>query len=312
MSDSAGGDAAARRGGVMWRDLNWTVIIAIAAMHVIACAAVFPKLFSWSGLAIFLAMIWISGGLGVTLSFHRLLTHRAFRTPKWMEYLLTVLGCLAWQGAPVLWVGVHRLHHKHSDLPDDPHSPRHGFTWSHILWTLHKRLDGIDGEGAARDLMRDPGQRMINRLHFLPQLLLAVLLVSVGWWIGGMWLGLSWFVWGIALRTVVVYHGTWFVNSATHTWGYQNYRDTGDVSTNLWWVAMLSFGEGWHNNHHAHPRSAAHGLRWFELDMTWWTIRLLGILGLAHDIHLPTREQMPAAARDAAAAAAAPVAPAPR
>ena len=105
-------------------------------------------------------------------------------------------------------------------------------------------------------------------------------------------MGMSWVVWGVALRTVVVFHGTWFVNSAAHTWGYRNYADTGDHSTNLWWVAMLSFGEGWHNNHHAFPRSAAHGLRWFEFDMTWWTIKVLSWVGLARDIHRPSLEEM--------------------
>ena len=284
-----------RRGSIVWRDLNGSVVLAIGALHLAACAVVMPQLFSWSGLAIFLGMIWVSGGLGVTLGFHRLLTHRSFRTPKWLEYLLTTCGCIAWQGSPVTWVGVHRLHHKHSDLPEDPHSPKHGFTWSHVLWTLHKRIDGIDAESASKDLLRDPRHAWLHRYHWLPQLLFAAALIGAGWAIGGIALGLSWFVWGVALRTVVVYHGTWFVNSATHTWGYRNYKDSGDHSTNLWWVAVLSFGEGWHNNHHAHPRSAAHGLRWFELDPTWWMVRLLKTLGLARDIHLPSKEQMPAA-----------------
>jgi stearoyl-CoA desaturase (delta-9 desaturase) len=281
---------------VQWRDLNWPVIIGIAMLHVLALGAFVPQLFSWSGLALMAALMWISGGLGVTLCFHRLLTHRSFRTPRWLEYLLTVFGCLAWQGGPVQWVGVHRLHHKHADSDHDPHSPGHGFTWSHITWTLHRRIEGISGPDAARDLMRDRGLRIINRLYLLPQLLLVGVLLGLGWLIGGPWLGASWVVWGVALRTVLVYHGTWFVNSASHTWGYQNYRDTGEKSTNLWWVALLSFGEGWHNNHHAHPRSAAHGLRWFELDPTWWTIRLMSLLGLARDIKLPAASERPGAA----------------
>jgi stearoyl-CoA desaturase (delta-9 desaturase) len=239
--------------------------------------------------------MWLSGGVGVVLCYHRLLTHRSFRTPKWFEYVLTACGCLAWQGGPAEWVGVHRLHHKFSDTDHDPHSPSHGFTWSHMLWTLHRRVEGIRGRDAAKDLGRRPGMRWLDRFFWLPQLLLAAGLFGAGWAIGGHWTALSWVVWGIALRTVVVFHGTWFVNSAAHTWGYQNYKNTGEQSTNLWWVAVVSFGEGWHNNHHAHPRSAAHGLRPFELDPTWWTIKLMSWLGLARNLHLPPADQMPAA-----------------
>ena len=287
--------APVRRGGVEWRNLNWTIVGAIAALHVVAVLAVVPQLFTWSGLIILAVLIWVTGGIGITLCYHRLLTHRSYRTPKWFEYVLTVCGCLAWQGGPVEWVGVHRLHHKHSDADFDPHSPRHGFNWSHMLWTLHRQLEGVRASSAARDLLRDGGMRWIDRLFWLPQLVLAAALLSVGWAIGGPWLGLSWVVWGVALRTVLVFHGTWFVNSAAHTWGYQNYRNTGENSTNVWWVALLSFGEGWHNNHHAHPRSAAHGLRWFELDLTWWTIRALSWIGLARDIHRPRPDQLPGA-----------------
>lgn len=283
-----------RRGGVEWRNLNWSVIVAIAAVHLVAFGAVFPSLFSWSGVVLMLVMMWLSGGMGVVLCYHRLLTHRSFRTPKWFEYLLTACGCLAWQGGPAEWVGVHRLHHKFSDTEHDPHSPNHGFTWAHILWTLHRKIEGIEAKDAAKDLLRDPVTRWMDRWFWVPQLVVTVGLLAAGWAIGGVWLGLSWVVWGVGLRTVIVFHGTWFVNSAAHTWGYQNY-DTGEHSTNLWWVAVLTFGEGWHNNHHAHARSAAHGLRWYEFDVTWWTIRLLEKVGLARDIHLPKPEQMPGA-----------------
>ena len=125
----------------------------------------------------------------------------------------------------------------------------------------------------------------------LDRTLLLVLRAS-GWSVRLLARGVSWLLWGICLRTVIVYHGTWFVNSASHTWGYRNYN-TPDLSTNLWWVALLAFGEGWHNNHHAYQRSAAHGLRWYEIDLTYWTIRLLGCVGLAKDIVLPKADEMP-------------------
>jgi stearoyl-CoA desaturase (delta-9 desaturase) len=284
-----------KRGGIDWSNLNWTVIIGIGAMHVIALFAVFPALFSWSGLGLFVLFFWVSGGLGITLCFHRLLTHHSFRTPKWFKYFLTSCGCLAWQGGPITWVGTHRLHHQHSDSDHDPHSPTHGFTWSHILWTLHRKLEGIHAWDAAKDLQKDEGIVFLDKYFWLPQAVLAAALFGVGFWIGGVWLGLSWVVWAVAFRTIAVYHTTWFVNSASHTWGYKNYETTGEQSTNLWWVALLSWGEGWHNNHHAHPRSAAHGLRWFEIDPTYWTIKLLSWVGLAKSVHTLPPEKMPAA-----------------
>jgi len=288
------------RGGIEWGNLNGSVIIAIGGMHVIALAGFIPGLFSWSGLIIGLVLVWVTAGLGITLCYHRLLTHRSFKTAKWFEYFLTICGCLAWQGGPVTWVGVHRLHHKHSDEDMDPHSPQHGFTWGHILWTLHDKLEGINGHDAAKDLLRDNGLRLLDKYFWVPQFGLSAALFGIGWAVGGLTLGISWFVWAVAIRVVFVYHGTWFVNSAAHTWGYQNYEETGEKSTNLWWVALWSFGEGWHNNHHAHPRSAAHGLRWFELDPTYWTIKALSWIGLARDIKLPNKEQMPNAAGNVA------------
>lgn len=293
MPDTTSAETAAPlRGGLHPSSLRWRIIVPIAALHLIALLAVWPALFSWSGLVIFAVMCWVSGGIGITLGFHRMLTHRSFKCPKWLEYGITLCGCLAWQGNPAEWVGMHRLHHKHSDTDHDPHSPRHGFDWAHILWMLHDDAYGFKGIDAAKDLLRDPVFKFIDDWFYVPQLILAAALLGVGWWWGGWELGLGWVVWGVALRTVVVFHGTWFVNSAAHTWGYQNY-ETGEQSTNLWWVALVSFGEGWHNNHHKHPRSAAHGLRWFELDTTWWLIKGLSAVGLVWDVKLPERHEMP-------------------
>ena len=282
-----------RRGGIEWGNLSWPVIIGIGSMHLLALGAFVPAMFSISGLLIGLVLAWVTAGLGITLCYHRLLTHRSFKTPRWFEYCLTVCGCLAWQGGPVTWVGVHRLHHKHADSDHDPHSPQHGFTWAHILWTLHNKLEGVHGPDAAKDLLRDKGHRILNKYFYVPQFILTAALFGIGFAFGGWQLGLSWIVWAVAVRTVFVFHGTWFVNSAAHTWGYQNYEETGEKSTNLWWVALWSFGEGWHNNHHAHPRSAAHGLRWFELDPTYWTIKALSCVGLARSIVLPREDQLP-------------------
>ncbi|MEX2671729.1 MAG: fatty acid desaturase [Phycisphaeraceae bacterium] len=265
-------------------------------MHIAALLAFVPSYFTWTGLVLFFVFMWLTANIGITLTYHRLLTHRSFKTPKWFEYFLTLCGCLAWQGGPVQWVGVHRIHHAHSDEDLDPHTPNHGFTWAHAVWCLHKEAeDGRKGVDAAKDLLRDPGHRIMNKFFWIPNLLLIPVLYFGGEAAAAAGIsasGMSWLVWGVALRTVVVYHGTWFVNSASHTWGYRNF-ETKDRSTNLWWVALLSFGEGWHNNHHAYQRSAAHGLRWYELDVTYWTIRLLEKVGLARDVVLPKPDEMP-------------------
>jgi len=286
------------RRGIQWDSLDPKVVIGIAAMHVGALLAFWPATFSWTGVAIFVFLAWITGSVGITLSWHRQLTHRSFKSPKWFEYLLCLCGCLAWQGGPAQWVGIHRLHHKHSDEEDDPHTPHHGFTWSHVLWCLHYEIDGKRGVDAAKDLMRDPVINLMQRYFWVPQFLMIPVLYFGGEWAasaGWSASGLSWLVWGIFVRTTFVYHITWFVNSATHTWGYRNFETT-DSSTNLWWVALLAFGEGWHNNHHAHQRSAAHGLRWYEVDLTYNMIRVLKLFGLAYDIVLPKPDQMPDAA----------------
>lgn len=249
---------------------NPVPVIAIGSMHLLALLA--PFTFSWSALIVFCVTWWFTLVMGICLCYHRLLTHRSFKTPKWFEYTITVLATMTWQGGPIDWVGTHRLHHAHSDEHDDPHSPRHGFNWAHMTWTLRKRREGFNPRHAAKDLMRDPVMVFIDRWHYVPQFILAGVLFALGGW--------SWVIWGVALRVTLGYHATWLVNSAAHTWGYQTHK-TGDDSRNNWWVALVSFGEGWHNNHHAHQRAAAHGRRWWEIDMTYWTIQVMRVFGLA-------------------------------
>jgi stearoyl-CoA desaturase (delta-9 desaturase) len=245
-----------------------------------------PFTFSWSGLGICLAL-YLATGFGITMGYHRLLTHRGFQTPRFVEHVLTALGTLANQGGPLQWVAVHRMHHQHSDAAGDPHSPRDGIWWAHLLWWMpHSPAQDNPAryERYIPDLVRDPVHRFFQRYHVLLPLALAGLLFALGEVWGGV--GLSWLVWGMFVRTALLYHATWFVNSATHLWGYRSYA-TRDRSTNLWWVALLTLGEGWHNNHHAFPRSARHGLRWWELDATYGLIRLLSLVGLVKQIHVP-------------------------
>ena len=272
------------------KNLKWYVVIGIGVMHVGAILAFFPQLFSWSALAVAVVLYFVTGGLGITLCFHRLLTHRSYKTYKPIEYFLTCCGCLAWQGGPIAWVGEHRLHHKHSDTDLDPHSPNHGFSWSHVFWVMFDYVDGVPVQSAAKDLQRDKGLAFLDKYFWIPQFVMTILLFLGGEaaarYLGWATSGLSWVIWGIFARTVFVYHVTWFVNSASHTWGYRNF-ETKDRSTNNWWVALLGFGEGWHNNHHAHQRSAAHGMRPWEFDLTYWTIRAMQAVGLAWDVVKP-------------------------
>ncbi len=264
-------------------DIKWDSVIAMSAIHLAAAAALF--FFSWQAFWTAVVLLFVTGCLGVTLGYHRLLTHRSFEVWKPLEYLFAFCGCLAWQNGPIKWVATHRIHHARSDEEGDPHSPVKSFWWGHIAWmyTYSEELDQYDRYKAfAPDMTRDPVYRFMNSYHGWFQVLLGVGLF--------LWGGVPMVLWGIFLRTVIMWHSTWFVNSAAHTWGYRTWA-SGDQSTNNWWVALLTYGEGWHNNHHAFPRSAAHGLRWWELDVTYLTIRTLSALGLAANIQLPTEQQ---------------------
>ncbi len=264
--------------------LNWLLILGWSVLHVGIVLA--PFTFTWSGLVVCLVLYLVTG-VGVTMGYHRLLTHRSFQTPKLVEYFLTILGCLSAQGGPLQWVATHRAHHAHSDAEGDPHSPRDGGWWAHTLWLM--LLDPVLDVSALRqryilDLSKDRVHCLLQRCHGVLILALAALLFVLGQAWGGV--GASWLVWGIFVRTVLLYHATWLVNSATHMWGYRSHA-TKDRSTNLWWVALLTLGEGWHNNHHAFPRSARHGLRWWEVDVTYLLIRLLSFVALTWQIHVP-------------------------
>lgn len=271
------------------RKLQYGSLLMITLIHAGVLFA--PFTFTWTGLFTCLALTFITGALGITGCYHRLLTHRSYKTPKIVEYILTCCGCLALQGGPITWVATHRLHHKESDEEPDPHTPLVNFLWSHMGWLFFTdpQLDGYDKlKRFAKDLDRDRVIRFFQKTFVPIYVLFAGLLLAVGCLIGGWKLGLSLLVWGTFVRTVYVWHATWLVNSATHLWGYRNYL-TNDNSRNTWWVALLTFGEGWHNNHHADQRAAAHGHRWFEFDPTYWFIRGLEWCGLARDVVPPRK-----------------------
>ena len=254
----------------------WVTTFVMVAFHIGAVAALF--FFSWKAFLFAMLLWWIAGSLGIGMGYHRLLTHRGYKTPKWMEYFLTVCGTLALEGGPIFWVATHRVHHQNTDKEGDPHSPRDGGLWAHMGWILTGQTmhhNASDLLPYVPDLRKDKFQVWISRWHWVPiSILAAILLVTGGW---------QYVLWGIFFRTVIGLHSTWLVNSATHMWGTQRFP-TRDTSKNSFWVALLTFGEGWHNNHHAHPQSARHGLAWYEFDLNWYAISVLRILGLARDV----------------------------
>jgi stearoyl-CoA desaturase (delta-9 desaturase) len=265
--------------------ISWNTSIFMILFHAGAIAALF--MLTWRAIPVALVLWWISGSLGVGMGFHRLLTHRGYKTPKAVEYFLTFCGLLALEGGAINWVVTHRIHHANTDSHGDPHTPRDGAWWAHIGWILRGTGQQHDEQVMRRyapDLMKDPVHVWMNRLYFVPLVLSGIVLLALGGW--GML-----FV-GTFLRVTIGLHATWLVNSATHMWGTRRFETTDD-SKNSWWVALLTFGEGWHNNHHAHPRAARHGLHWYEIDVNWYGIRTLQFLGLARSIRLIAEDKIP-------------------
>lgn len=260
------------------KETNWLMVFFLSLFHLGAIAALFT--FSWQALLVTVLLYWVSGSLGIGVGYHRLLTHRGLKVSKPLEYFLAICGTLAMQGGPIFWVGLHRQHHARSDRDGDPHSPRDGFFWSHVGWVLYGASYRNESQRLGRfthapDLAKQPFYVWLTHFHYVPQIVVALILLGLGGW--------PMVLWGIFLRTTLTWHVTWFVNSATHVWGYQRFQSNDD-SRNNWWVALLAFGEGWHNNHHAHPASARHGLTWYEFDLNWIVIRTLQLLGIAKDV----------------------------
>lgn len=258
--------------------LNWPTTVTLALCHVGAVAALFT--FNWRAFAVAVFLIWMTTGLGISMGYHRLHTHRSYQVPLGLEYFLAVCGALTLEGGPIFWVATHRIHHQKSDQAGDPHSPRDGAWWAHMGWILFgeaKHNNTRLMSKYAPDLAKRRFYVWLNNYHWLPTVGLGLLLLTLG--------GLPMMLWGICLRIVIGLHGTWLVNSVTHMWGSRRFA-TGDDSRNNWWVALITFGEGWHNNHHAHPTSARHGLAWYEFDPSWIQIKILGFFGIAKSIQV--------------------------
>jgi fatty-acid desaturase len=270
---------------------NWPTLIAIILFHAGAIAALF--FFSWKFLLATIFLYWMCTGLGISLGYHRLHTHRSYVVPTWVEYFFATCGSMTLEGGPISWVGIHRIHHQHADKHGDPHSPREGAIWSHIGWlvwgeSMHNNTRMMSKY--TPDLAKHPYYVWLNNYHWLPVTVLSVILLAIG--------GIPLFLWGTGVRIVFGWHATWLVNSATHMFGRRRF-ETRDDSRNTWWVALITFGEGWHNNHHAHPTSARHGLAWYEFDQSWITLKIMKVLGLARNIRVAKLTE-PLAEREAA------------
>jgi fatty-acid desaturase len=261
--------------------LNWLTIFFMIVFHAATIAALF--FFTWKALALAILLWFVAINLGISIGYHRLLTHRGFRVPRYLRYFLVCCGTLALEGGPLFWVVNHRVHHQLTDRPGDPHTPRDGGWWAHAGWVIYGK--GLSAQPElvrkyAPDVLADPVLMWLSNYHWVPLSLLAVILFAVGGW--------PFLLWGIFLRVTLGLHSVWLVNSATHMWGARRFS-TQDDSRNLWWVSVLTGGEGWHNNHHAHPVSARHGVAWYEYDLNYYCIWLLGKIGLAKQIHTLTQ-----------------------
>jgi sn-2 palmitoyl-lipid 9-desaturase len=261
--------------------LAWSSVLYFSFFHGVALLA--PWFFSWSAVGVAVFLNWLIGSIGICLGYHRLLTHRSFQVPKPLERLIVLIAAFALQGGPIFWVAAHRRHHLHTeDMTQDPYSAGRGFWWSHMGWMFYLESETWDYETYKRfapDLDRDPFYRWLNRNFMWLQIPFGIGLYLVGGW--------SFVIYGLFVRNVIEWHGTWLINSACHMVGYRTYG-CADNSRNLWWAALFTYGEGWHNNHHAFPNSAQTGIKWWEVDPTWWVIRSLQFLGLATRVQRPT------------------------
>lgn len=290
---------------------NYRYAITIATVHILGVLVLLALafggptlrsyLFSWPALIVGILCIHLFGQ-GITIGYHRLLTHRSFKCPKWVEHTLAILGICSMQDTPARWVTIHRIHHAHTDKVPDPHSPRVTFWWSHIGWLLYINRDTFSAAGLekfSKDLLRDPFYLRLEtrpNIQFLYILGQIPVFFAIGFAISFLFssgltpaiaMGSSMVVWAVIMRVIAVWHISWSVNSVTHMFGYQNYK-TGEDSRNNWLVALVSVGEGWHNNHHEDPSAASVQHRWWEFDLSYYEIRFLQLLGLASDV-IPQR-----------------------
>ena len=283
--------------------LQWPYAITIGVFHLITLLVFLPWFFTWPG-AIALVVGIFFFGQGINLCYHRLLSHRSFVVPAWLERVFVIIALCCLQDTPGKWVAIHRYHHNYSDEQPDPHTPRVSFLWAHIGWLI-VRNPGAHNIGVykkyAGDVFSNPFYLRLEKtllwiwIYLIHAAVFTAFGMIIGGLVGGDWptalrYGASMLIWGVVARTVVVWHITWSVNSLTHLFGYQAY-ETGENSRNNWLVGLLAVGEGWHNNHHHDPASASNQHRWWEFDATYGVIRMLELVGLATKVTRPRHER---------------------
>lgn len=274
--------------------VDWLRILPFIGLH-LACLAVFLVGWSWTALVVF-ALSYLVRMFAITAFYHRYFSHRSFRVSRPVQFVFAVIGASATQRGPLWWAAHHRHHHKVADRPEDPHAPRHGFLWSHMGWFLSRQHFATD-HSQIPDLQRYPELRWLDRFDLLVPVAFAVALFGLGALLERFAPGLGtngWqlLVWGYFLATVVLIHVTLTINSLAHVWGRRRYA-TRDDSRNNWFLALLTLGEGWHNNHHHFPGSARQGFYWWEIDISFYVLKLMSWVGLVHDL-----KPVPAAIRE--------------
>jgi stearoyl-CoA desaturase (Delta-9 desaturase) len=246
------------------------------SIHGVAIGGVAIVGWSWTGLALAVAL-YGARMFFVTAGYHRYFSHRSFRTSRAFQAVLAALAQTGVQRGVIWWAARHRRHHRFADTPSDEHSPRHGFWWSHLGWSTSPTSSGTDVT-MVRDLMKFPELRLLDRRKHTPAAVLAVCLLAIG--------GVHAVIWGFFVSTVLLWHGTFTINSLAHVVGRRRYA-TPDDSRNNWLLALITFGEGWHNNHHHYMSSARQGFRWWEIDLTYYGLRALEVVGLVWDVRRP-------------------------
>ncbi len=257
-------------------NIDWVTLLWMVGIHAGCLAA--PFYFSWTALGAAVFLHWFTASIGICLCYHRFLSHRSFKLKGPAKFIALLAGTLAGEGSAYRWTATHRLHHQRSDQDGDPHSPTKGAFWSHMLWIFvyrSSKQDEVIYKRYIPELLDDKMIRFFDKGFTYILFGSAILLTLIG--------GLPFLVWAVCVRMTVAYHSTWLINSASHMWGYRTY-ETRDHSRNLWWAAILSYGEGWHNNHHAHPVCATYSHRWWEIDLTWYSIQILRSIGQCYDV----------------------------
>ena len=296
--DQAGRDRLPLPDTIVKGKIRWSYALPIFALHLLALLAVLPWFFSWTGVILMVLCVHLFGQ-AINLCYHRILTHRSAVLPKWLEHFFVLVALCCMEDTPGKWVSMHRYHHNHSDHEEDPHSPLVTFLWSHIGWLIIENSathNIATYRKFAPDILKDSFYMKMEKsyswvwVYVAHAVLFFLVGFAIGWATGtvmsGVQFGASLLVWGVFVRTVAVWHITWSVNSLTHLFGYSNYK-TDDHSRNNWFVAILTVGEGWHNNHHHDPASASNQHRWWEIDVTYYQIKLLEKLGLASKVIPP-------------------------